>query len=234
MIRLYSTLFSPLASLASMHVLLIEDDEMLGDGLKAGVEQTGWVVDWVRDGDAAQRAFETELFDLAVLDLGLPKQPGIDVLRWLRRRGNEVPVLILTAKDGVKDRVTALDAGADDYVCKPFDLDEVCARLRALHRRAVGSASPVLRRGNVELDPVARSVSVDGTAIPLSPKEFAILQGLVENAGKPVTRHRLMSSIYGWDDEIGSNVLEVHVHHLRRKIPSLTVSTVRGVGYRLD
>jgi len=217
-----------------MRVLLIEDDEILGDGLKAGVEQTGYVVDWVRDGEAAQRAFERENYDLAVLDLGLPKRPGIEVLRWLRRRGNEVPVLILTATDGVEDRVTALDAGADDYVSKPFDLNEVCARLRALHRRAAGCTSPVIRHGDIEIDPAARSVMVDKFLIPLSPKEFAILQLLAENAGKPVPRGRLMSSIYGWDDEIGSNVLEVHVHHLRKKLPTLTVKTVRGVGYRLQ
>jgi len=216
-----------------MRVLLIEDDEILGDGLKAGVEQTGYVVDWVRDGDAAQRAFERENYDLAVLDLGLPKRPGIEVLRWLRRRGNEVPVLILTATDGVEDRVTALDAGADDYVSKPFDLNEVCARLRALHRRAAGCTSPVIRHGDIEIDPAARSVMVDKFLVPLSPKEFAILQLLAENAGKPVPRGRLMSSIYGWDDEIGSNVLEVHVHHLRKKLPTLTVKTVRGFGYRL-
>ena len=217
-----------------MRVLLIEDDEILGDGLKAGIEQTGWVVDWVRDGDAAQRAFERETFDLAVLDLGLPKRPGIEVLRWLRRRGSDVPVLILTATDGVEDRVTALDAGADDYVSKPFDLDEVCARLRALHRRAVGSISSVIRRGNIEIDTASRSVTIDKFLVPLSPKEFAILQVLVENAGKPVPRGRLMTSIYGWDDEIGSNVLEVHVHNLRKKVPTLTVKTVRGVGYRLE
>jgi DNA-binding response OmpR family regulator len=217
-----------------MHVLLIEDDEILGDGLKAGIEQTGWVVDWVRDGDAAQRAFEREGFDLAVLDLGLPKRPGIDVLRWLRRCGNQVPVLILTATDGVGDRVTALDAGADDYVVKPFDLDEVCARLRALHRRRVGVSSAVMRYQNIEIDTSTRSVTVDECLVPVSPKELAILQALLESAGKPVPRHRLMSSICGWDDEIGSNVLEVHIHHLRRKIPSLTLKTVRGVGYRLD
>jgi two-component system response regulator QseB len=217
-----------------MRVLLIEDDEILGDGLKAGVEQTGYVVDWVRDGDAAQRAFERETYDLAVLDLGLPKRPGIEVLRWLRRRGNEVPVLILTATDGVEDRVTALDAGADDYVSKPFDLDEVCARLRALHRRAAGCTSPVIRHGDIEIDPASRSVTVDKFLVPVSPKEFAILQLLAENAGKPVPRDRLMSSIYGWDDEIGSNVLEVHVHHLRKKLPTLRVKAVRGVGYRLE
>jgi len=216
-----------------MHLLLIEDDEILGDGLKVGIEQAGCVVDWVRDGDAAQRAFESETFDLAVLDLGLPKRSGIEVLRWLRHRGNDVPVLILTATDGVENRVMALDAGADDYVSKPFDLDEVCARLRALHRRKVGVASSVIRYGNLEIDTATRSVTVDESLVPLSPKELAILQALVENAGKPVPRPRLMGSICGWDDEIGSNVLEVHVHHLRRKIPSLSVKAVRGVGYRL-
>jgi two-component system response regulator QseB len=216
-----------------MRVLMVEDDDLLGDGLKAGLEHAGWVVDWVRDGDAAQHAFETEIFDLVVLDLGLPKRPGIDVLRWLRQRGNDVPVLILTATDGVEDRVTALDAGADDYVSKPFDLDEVCARLRALHRRSCGSASPLLRHGSIEIDPVTRCVAVDGRPVAVSPKEFAILQTLVENAGKVVPRQRLMMSIYGWDDEVGSNVLEVHIHHLRKKVASISVKAVRGIGYRL-
>jgi DNA-binding response OmpR family regulator len=217
-----------------MRVLLIEDDEILGDGLRAGIEQTGWVVDWVLNADQAQRALEIESFHLAVLDLGLPKRPGIEVLRWLRQRRNPVPVLILTANDGVEDRVTALDAGADDYVCKPFDLNELCARLRALHRRAVGCASPVIRHGQVEIDTAVRSVRVDGALIPLTPKEFTILQELAENIGKTVLRRRLESSMYGWNDAMGSNVVEVHLHHLRKKVPSLTVTTVRGVGYRLE
>jgi len=218
----------------SMRLILVEDDELLGDGLKAGIEHAGWVVDWVRDGDIAKTALQSDAFELVVLDLGLPKVSGIDVLHWLRRRGNKVPVLILTAADGVEQRVRALDAGADDYVGKPFDLDELCARLRALRRRALGCATPVIRHRNIEIDPAARSVTADGQPIMLSPKELAILQSLVEHAGKAVSRDRLMTSMYGWDDRIGSNVLEVHVHHLRKKIESLALRAVRGVGYRLD
>jgi two-component system response regulator QseB len=218
----------------AMRVFLIEDDGLLGDGLKVGLQQAGWTVDWVRDGDAAQKALRSGVFDLVVLDLGLPKTPGLEVLRWLRARGNRVPVLILTARDAVKERVTALDAGADDYVGKPFDLDELCARVRALHRRSLGSASAVLSHGGIAIDTSGRSVTCDGRQIALSPKEFAILQTLVENAGKVVPRERLMTSIYGWDDDIGSNVLEVHIHHLRRKLATASLKAVRGVGYRLN
>ena len=217
-----------------MRVLLIEDDGLLGDGVKVGLQQAGWTVDWVRDGDAAQKALRSGVFNLVVLDLGLPKTPGLEVLRWLRARGNRVPVLILTARDAVKERVTALDGGADDYVAKPFDLEELCARVRALHRRSVGNASPLLCHGKIEIDTCARSVTCDGQEIALSPKEFAILQALVENAGKVVPRERLMTSIYGWDDDVGSNVLEVHIHHLRRKLVAASLKAVRGVGYRLN
>ncbi|MGE5154799.1 MAG: response regulator [Bdellovibrio bacteriovorus] len=217
-----------------MRVLLIEDDGLLGDGLKVGLHQAGWAVDWVRDGDAAQKALGSGIFDVAVLDLGLPKTPGIEVLRWLRGRGDQIPVLILTARDAVRERVTALDSGADDYVTKPFDLDELCARVRALHRRAAGNASPVLSYGGIEIDTSGRSVAYNGAPVSLSPKEFAILQALVENAGKVVARERLMASIYGWDDEVGSNVLEVHVHHLRKKLAATSLKAVRGVGYRLN
>jgi DNA-binding response OmpR family regulator len=188
----------------------------------------------VRDGEAAHSALRQDGFDLAVLDLGLPKLPGIEVLRRLRRRGNPIPVLILTATDGVEERGCALDAGADDYVAKPFDLDEVCARLRALHRRAVGCASPMLRHRDLEIDLAERSLTAKGREVALTPKEFAILQTLVENAGKTVSRQRLMMSIYGWDDDVGSNALEVHIHHLRHKVSCVVVKAIRGVGYRLD
>jgi two-component system response regulator QseB len=218
----------------SMRALLIEDDELLGDGIAVGLEQSGWVVDWARDGALAQTALETEVFDTVVLDLGLPKRPGIKVLRWLRASGNEVPVLILTATDGIAERVAALDAGADDYVSKPFDLNELCARLRALRRRAASHGLPVIRHGAIAVDPAGHSVTLNDAPLTLSPKEFAILQTLVENAGRVVSRHRLMGSIYGWDDDIGSNVLEVHIHNLRRKLGSAALSTVRCVGYRLD
>jgi DNA-binding response OmpR family regulator len=217
-----------------MRVLLIEDDALLGDGLKVGMEQEGWVAEWVRDGAKADAVLKAGVFDAVVLDLGLPKTPGIEVLRRLRARGNQVPVLILTAKDGVRDRVTGLNVGADDYVAKPFDLDELCARVRALHRRAVGRASPVLRHGRIELDTDTKSVFLDGQPVSVSPKEFAILQTLVENGGKVVPRHRLMKSSYGWDDDVGSNALEVHIHHLRKKLAPASLKAVRSVGYRLD
>jgi two-component system response regulator QseB len=218
----------------AMHVLIAEDDRILGDGLKVGLEQLGWAVDLVRDGTGAQTALERDEMDLVVLDLGLPRKPGIEILRWLRARGDKVPVLVLTAKDGVPDRVAVLNAGADDYVCKPFDLEELRARLRALHRRATFSALPVLRHRNIEVDPAAQSVTVCGRSVSLSRKEFAVLQTLIENAGKVVARHRLMSSVYEFDDEVGSNVLEVHIHNVRRKISSGALKTIRGVGYKLD
>jgi DNA-binding response OmpR family regulator len=217
-----------------MRVLLIEDDALLGDGLKVGMEQEGWVAEWVRDGAKADAVLKAGVFDAVVLDLGLPKTPGIEVLRRLRARGNQVPVLILTAKDGVRDRVTGLNVGADDYVAKPCDLEELCARVRALHRRAVGRASPLLRHGRIELDTDTKSVLIEGQPVSVSPKEFAILQTLVENAGKVVPRHRLMKSSYGWDDDVGSNALEVHIHHLRKKLAPASLKAVRSVGYRLD
>jgi len=217
-----------------MRVLLVEDDALLGDGLQVGLKQLGWAADWARDGEAAKQSLMSEDFDVVILDLGLPKTPGVEVLRWLRGRGSKVPVLILTATEAVSQRVSALDAGADDYVTKPFDLDELGARIRALRRRAVGRASPVLTHGAIAIDTCARSVTCDGQEIALSPKEFAILQALVENAGKVVLRERLMASIYGWDDDVGSNVLEVHVYNLRRKLTAATLKAVRGVGYRLN
>jgi two-component system response regulator QseB len=217
-----------------MHILLVEDDPILGDGLMVGLQQTGWVVDWVRDGSTAQSVLQLEKLDLVVLDLGLPKMPGVEILRWLRSRGDKVPVLVLTARDCVLDRVAALDAGADDYVSKPFDLDELRARLRALHRRALGNAMPVLCHGDIKLDPSARSVSVGGKPVSLSLKEFAVLQILIENPGKVVARNKLMNSVYGWDDDVGSNALEVHVHNIRRKVAAMALKTVRGVGYRLE
>jgi two-component system response regulator QseB len=217
-----------------MRILLVEDDDLLGDGLKAGIEDNNWVVDWVRDGEAARSVLKQLTYDAVVLDLELPKRPGIEVLRWLRRRGTVIPVLILSATDTTVDRVSTLNAGADDYVIKPFDLDELCARLRALHRRATNAGLPLIRHGKIEIDPVSRTVHFDGKAVALSPKEFSILQTMVENAGKAVSRERLLSCLYGLDADIGSNALEVHIHHLRRKIHTMPLKAVWGVGYRLD
>ena len=214
-----------------MRILLIEDDKLLGDGVQAGLAQSGFNVDWVRDGIAADLALKTGEYAGVVLDLGLPRLSGLDLLQRLRKLGNKVPVLILTARDRVEDRIKGLDAGADDYLIKPFDLHELAARLRALVRRASGEAAPKLRVGEIELDPAARSVSFRGRPVELSGREFALLQELMLNAGRVLTRDRLAQSLYSWGEEIESNAIEVHVHHLRRKLAPELLRTVRGVGY---
>jgi DNA-binding response OmpR family regulator len=217
-----------------MRILLVEDDPLLGDGVRAGLQQAGFTVDWVRDGVAAQLAVETEPYELMVLDLGLPRLSGLDLLKWLRQAGRVLPVLILTARDTVADRVKGLDAGADDYLVKPFDLDELAARVRALVRRSSGQAAPVLRHGDVELDPVAHAVTRGGAPVDLSPREFAVLQELLLNAGKVLSRDRLEQSLYGWNEEVESNAVEVHIHHLRKKLGAELIRTLRGVGYTIE
>ena len=214
-----------------MRILLVEDDPQLGDGLMVGLRQAGFAVDWVRDGAAADHALHSEEFDLLVLDLGLPRLSGMDVLRRLRSRGQNLPVLILTARDATGDKVAGLDAGADDYLVKPIDLDELTARIRALTRRAAGRAAPVLLHGAIVLDPAARSVTLEGQPVELSAREFAVLQVLLENVGRVLTRSQIEQSIYGWRDEPDSNALEVHIHHLRKKLGSDLIRTLRGVGY---
>jgi len=216
-----------------MRVLLVEDDALLGDGIQAGLRQRGFVVDWVRDGVAADLGLEGGDFAAVVLDLGLPRRSGLEVLARLRARGKAVPVLILTARDTVDDRIAGLDAGADDYLVKPFDLGELAARLRALARRSSGVASPTLAVGALELDPAAREVRWRGEPRALAPKEFALLEVLVRHAGRVLTREQLEEKLYGWGEETGSNAVEVHVHHLRRKISPSVVQTIRGVGYVL-
>ncbi|HKJ77167.1 MAG TPA: response regulator [Gammaproteobacteria bacterium] len=214
-----------------MRLLLVEDDEMLGGAVRAGIAQEGYAVDWLRDGRAACRALESDHFDLIVLDLGLPGCSGLEVLQHARGQGVTTPTLILTAWDAVSDRVSGLDAGADDYLTKPFDLEELAARLRALGRRGGGRAEGTLRHGPVELDPAARTVHCAGKAIDLSGKEFALLQMLLQNAGRVMARERLEDGLYGWAVEVESNTVEVHVHHLRRKLGRDLIRTVRGVGY---
>lgn len=214
-----------------MRILLVEDDRLLGDGLKAGLTQSGFAVDWVCDGEAAVAALSAEGFAAVVLDLGLPRRDGLSVLRWLRERGDATPVLILTARDQLEDKVRGLDLGADDYVLKPFDLDEVAARLRALVRRAHGKPAPVLRLADVELNPAARTVTRAGQAVELTPREFALLHILLQNSGHVLTRRALEERLYTWGDAVGSNALEVHIHHLRKKVGSDLIRTVRGVGY---
>lgn len=216
-----------------MRILLVEDDRLLGDGLQAGLTQAGYAVDWLRDGEAAVAALSAEAFNAVVLDLGLPKRDGLSVLQWLRARKDSTPVLILTARDQLEDRVRGLDLGADDYVLKPFDLDEITARLRALMRRAHGRPVPVLTLGEIELNPAARTVARAGEAIELTPREFDLLHLLLENAGRVLTRRALEEQLYSWNDAVDSNALEVHIHHLRRKLGNELIRTVRGVGYMM-
>lgn len=216
-----------------MRILLAEDDPQLGDGLMVGLRQEGYAVDWVKDGAAADLALKTEAYDLLVLDLGLPRQTGLAVLAALRARGQNLPVLILTARDATSDKVQGLDAGADDYLVKPVDLDELAARVRALLRRAAGRSQPQLCLGDLTLDPAARQVTLAGKSVDLSAREFALLQVLLENAGRVMTRAQLEASLYGWRDEPDSNALEVHIHHLRKKLGAERIKTLRGIGYTM-
>lgn len=214
-----------------MRILLVEDDRLLGDGLQAGLTQAGYAVDWLRDGEAAVAALSAESFAAVVLDLGLPKRDGLSVLQWLRGRRDATPVLILTARDQLEDKVRGLDLGADDYVLKPFDLDEIAARLRALVRRAHGRPEPVLALGEIELNPAARTVTRGGEPVELTPREFDLLHLLLENSGRVLTRRSLEEQLYTWNDAVDSNALEVHIHHLRKKLGTELIRTVRGVGY---
>jgi DNA-binding response OmpR family regulator len=214
-----------------MRILVVEDDMLLGDGIKAGLAQAGYSIDWVKDGVSADLALKDTRYDAVVLDLGLPRLAGLEVLKRLRERANAVPVLILTARDTIEDRVTGLDSGADDYVLKPFDLHELGARLRALLRRAAGQAAPRLTVGELELDAAAHEVKYNGQTLDLSPREFALLHALMLNAGRVLTREQLSERLYAWGDEIESNAIDVHIHHLRRKISPDCIRTLRGVGY---
>lgn len=216
-----------------MRILLAEDDSLLGDGLKAGLAQRGFLVDWVRDGEAAERELRAAAHDAAVLDLGLPRRDGLDVLAHVRRAGIAIPVLVLTARDAVPDRVRGLDVGADDYVVKPVDIDELAARLRALVRRAYGQAQERLEVQGVTLDPASRSVRQAGAEVTLAAREFDLLHTLMLNAGRVLTREQLERHLYPWGHEVESNAVEVHVHNLRRKLGASLIRTVRGIGYML-
>jgi two-component system OmpR family response regulator/two-component system response regulator QseB len=216
-----------------MRILLAEDDLLLGDGLRAGLRQQGFLVDWVRDGEAALRELRIEPYAAAVLDLGLPLKDGLEVLAALRAGGIQVPVLVLTARDAVPDRIRGLDLGADDYVVKPVDLHELAARLRALVRRAHGQPQESLTAQDVVLDPAARSVQQAGAPVILSAREFDLLHALMLNAGRVLSREQLEQHLYSWGQEVESNAVEVHIHHLRRKLGAALIQTVRGVGYML-
>lgn len=216
-----------------MRILLAEDDPLLGDGLRTGLRQLGFQVDWVRDGAAAERELRDNAHAAAVLDLGLPMMDGLDVLAAVRRAGSRVPVLVLTARDAVPDRIRGLDAGADDYVLKPVDLHELAARLRALVRRAHGQPTECLSAQDVVLDPAARTVTRAGQVVGLSTREFDLLQVLMLHAGRVLSRDQIEQHLYAWGREVESNAVEVHVHHLRRKLGAPPIQTVRGVGYVL-
>ena len=216
-----------------MRILLVEDDALLGDGLRAGLRQLGFEVDWLRRGDAAELELRAQRYAAAVLDLGLPGMDGMEVLARVRRAGDKTPVLVLTARDALTDRIQGLDTGADDYVVKPVDLNELAARLRALVRRAHGQATDRLCVQDIELDPASRTVRRGGAPVPLSKSEFDLLQVLMLNAGRVLSRHQLEQQLYAWGREVDSNAIEVHVHHLRRKLGAALIHTVRGVGYTL-
>lgn len=216
-----------------MRILLAEDDPMLGDGLRAGLRQLGFQVDWVRDGLAAEHELATGDYAAAVLDLGLPLKDGLDVLQAARARKISTPVLVLTARDAVPDRIRGLDLGADDYVVKPVDLHELGARLRSLVRRAHGQIQDTLQCGALQLDPAGRQVSLNGLPVLLSTREFDLLHALMLNAGRVMSREQLEQQLYSWGYEVESNAIEVHIHHLRRKLNNELIQTVRGVGYTM-
>ena len=217
-----------------MRILLAEDDSLLGDGLRAGLRQLGFQVDWVRDGEAAERELRAQPYEAAVLDLGLPRKDGLDVLAAIRRSGIKTPVLVLTARDAVPDRIRGLDLGADDYVVKPVDLHELAARLRALVRRAHGQPQECLSAQDLVLDPASRTVRKAGEQVALSTREFDLLQAFMLGADRVLSREQLEQQLYSWGQEVESNAIEVHVHNLRRKLGPALIHTVRGVGYMLQ
>jgi two-component system response regulator QseB len=214
-----------------MRLLLVEDDAMIGESVRKGLQQDGFTVDWVRDGRSGEVALDGGVHDLVMLDLGLPAKEGLDVLKAIRRKGNTVPVLIVTARDAVPDRVAGLNAGADDYLIKPFDLEELSARIHALLRRKSGRADSVIRHAGLVLDPAAHEARFNGELLSLSAREFSLLEALLERPGVVLSVPQLEEKIYGWDDEVGSNTIEVYIHSLRKKLGSEFIRNVRGVGY---
>jgi len=217
-----------------VRLLLIEDDVALGEGIHQALVREGYTVDWLQDGSSALHALLSETFDVVVLDLGLPRMDGLEVLRRLRDSGSNLPVLILTARDATEDRIAGLDAGADEYLVKPFDLAELKARLRALLRRSAGRARVMIEHAGICLDPSTQQVSYHGEPVLLTPKEYQLLHELLSPPGRVMTRDQLMQLLYGWNEEAESNTLEVHIHHLRKKFSSELIRTVRGVGYLVE
>lgn len=216
-----------------MRILLVEDDPMLGDALRRSLRQERITTDWVRDAEEAELALATEEYSLILLDLGLPGKGGLDLLAELRKGGNPVPVIILTARDAIPERIRGLDSGADDYLVKPFDPDELAARIRALQRRQAGRATPLIEHGPLSLNPATRELYCHGERVYLSAREYVILAALMERPGALLSRAALEERLYGWGEEVESNAVEVHVHNLRKKIGADQIRTVRGVGYML-
>jgi len=217
-----------------MRLLLVEDDAALGEGICDGLRLEGYTLDWLQDGQSALHALSVESFDVLVLDLGLPRLDGLELLRRLRAAENAMPVLILTARDGLEDRIAGLDAGADDYLVKPFDLNELKARLRALLRRSAGRARVLVEHAGVSLDPATQQVRYNGQPVVLTPKEYLLLHELLAQPGKVFTRERLTQLLYGWDEEPESNTLEVNIYQLRKKLFNGLIRTVRGIGYLVE
>jgi DNA-binding response OmpR family regulator len=214
-----------------MRVLLVEDDGMIAQGLQTALRQGGFAVDWMRDGRSAASALQTSTFDVVLLDLGLPHRDGIDVLRELRKRGDSTPVIILTARDEIQHRIAGLDAGADDYIVKPFDLDEMMARMRSVLRRAAGRGDPCIEHRGISLNPVTHTVERDGVPVVLSAHEFSVLEALLQRPGAVLSRAQLEDRLYGWSEPVESNAVEVYIHGLRRKLGGDAIRTLRGVGY---
>ncbi|MCD5996091.1 response regulator [Pseudomonas sp. CDFA 602] len=217
-----------------MRLLLVEDDRAIGQGIRVALNNEGYTLDWLEDGVSALHALRSEPFDLLLLDLGLPRMDGFDLLRQLRAEELALPVLIITARDGTADRIAGLDAGADDYLIKPFDVDELKARVRALLRRSQGRAQPLLEHAGISLDPASQQVSFKGSEVLMTPMEYQLLHQLMIRPGKVVTRERLSNTLYGWQDKVESNTLEVLIHNLRKKLSTELIRTVRGVGYLLE
>ena len=216
-----------------MRILLVEDDAMIANGLMTALRQEGHALDWMRDGRQAAAALQSDKFDLVLLDLGLPERDGLDVLREMRRRADSTPVIIVTARDEVRDRVAGLDAGADDYIVKPFDLDEVSARMRSVARRRAGRGDPCIEHRGIRLDPVTHAVEHNGAAVALSAHEYAVLEALLQRPGAVLSRAQLEDRVYGWGEQVESNAIEVYIHVLRRKLGSDSIRTLRGVGYTI-
>jgi two-component system response regulator QseB len=216
-----------------MRILVVEDDPMIGRAVVTGLQDAHYAVDWVRDGVEAEIALGNDVYDLALLDLGLPRRGGLEILKSVRRKGKDLPILVITARDAVESRIAGLDLGADDYLVKPFDLDELLARLRAVTRRREGRASTQVTYGALMVDASKRKVRFRDAEVELSAREFAVLEALMKEPGAILSRERLEDAVYGWGEEVGSNSIEVHLHHLRRKLEPEIIRNIRGVGYQL-